>query len=180
MFTSSGKFTKAMETLKIKAKYIWFSLSSSFNIWEGTPVKILLKLFSSMVQPILLYGSEIWGSYLHRKIDSMALENIIFNNKLGFEMLHIQICKQILGINRKSSNISTLGEQSRFPLSINVLKSVFTYLVRILNFPKHSLINNTALKVHKEVIVDCRVTQLSTITTNYKQENYIPFCNIGK
>ena len=152
IFTCSGKFTRAMETLKIKAKKVWFALSRSFNTWEGTPAKILLKLFSSMVQPILLYGSEIWGSYLYRKIDSMAFENIIFNTKLGFETLHLQICKQILGINKKSSNISTLGELGRFPLILNVLKSVFSYLVRILHFPHSSLIN-TALKAHKEILV---------------------------
>lgn len=140
-FTSSGKFTKAIETLTTKARKLWFKLSRSFNIWEGTPVKVLLKLFSSLIQPIMLYGCEVWGSYLHRQIDKVKFGEILYNTKLTFEKLQIQICKQILGLNKRSSNISTLGELGRFPLMLNVSKSVFNYWLRASSFPKASLIN---------------------------------------
>ena len=45
-------------------------------------VKTKLKLFDSIVSPILLYASEVWGIYEYEHID----------------IIHIKFCKNILGV----------------------------------------------------------------------------------
>jgi hypothetical protein len=44
------------------------------------PVDLQLKLFDSLVSPILLHASEVWG----------------FENKESIEKVHLQFCKNIL------------------------------------------------------------------------------------
>ena len=147
IFTPSGSFKRAIDTLTLKATKAWNSISQNFSIWNGTPVKILLKLFTSIAQPIMLYGSEIWGSYLFRKPNLVSFTDMIFNPKLDSEKFHLKVCKQMLGINRKSSNISSLLELGRYPIVINIYKALIVYLLRIMNTAKSPLLN-TALSIH--------------------------------
>ena len=58
IFTPSGNFKRAIDTLTLKATKAWNSISQNFSIWNGTQVKILFKLLTSIAQPIMLYGSE--------------------------------------------------------------------------------------------------------------------------
>ena len=59
-------------------------------------------MFDPLVAPILLYGSEVWGIYAYKEIDS----------------LHIEFCKQILGVKQSTSNAAVLGELGRCPLTV--------------------------------------------------------------
>jgi hypothetical protein len=44
------------------------------------PIDLQLKLFGSLITPILVYSCEIWG----------------FENIQGIEKMHLQYCKRIL------------------------------------------------------------------------------------
>ncbi len=68
------------------------------------PVDVQLHLFDAVIKPILLYGCEVWG------IESL---NII-------EKLHLEFCKNILGVNRRTCSIMVYGELGRFPMYIDV------------------------------------------------------------
>ena len=140
VFTPSGKFKKSIDVLITKANKAWHKIWCKFNIWNGTPPNLLLKLFTSFVQPVLLYGAEIWGSFMCRKSEKLKLSDIIYNPKNQCEKFHIKICKQILGIGPKSSNISALLELGRFPISIKILKLIYRYISRVLNMDSISLV----------------------------------------
>jgi hypothetical protein len=43
-------------------------LAKSFSNVENVPIKLMLKLFSSVVTSILLYGCEVWGPHLLGRI----------------------------------------------------------------------------------------------------------------
>ncbi len=60
----SGSFTYAQKRLCLKGSKALCSLLSSVNVRSGTTPTTLLKLFDSMVRPILTYGSEVWGLYI--------------------------------------------------------------------------------------------------------------------
>ena len=60
-----------------------------------------IKLFDSIVLPILMYCSEIWGFY---KSDDV-------------EKVHIRLLKQVLGVRKQTSNVAVYGELGRFPLN---------------------------------------------------------------
>ena len=56
------------------------------------------------MEPILLYGSDMWG----------------FENIIDIERIHLQFCKRILHLSKSTPNYMVYGELGCFPLSINI------------------------------------------------------------
>ncbi len=75
--TSTGNFTLAVKELKEKVKI-------------DIPVQIWLRLFKAVIEPIALYGSEVWGPSI--KFDFVNWE------KHPIETLHLDVCKRILKV----------------------------------------------------------------------------------
>jgi hypothetical protein len=71
---------------------------------QPIPIDLHLKLFDSIVEPILLYGSEVWG----------------FENTIDIEWIHLQVCKNILHLRKGKPNYMVYGELERLLLSINI------------------------------------------------------------
>ena len=71
---------------------------------QPIPIDLHLKLFDSIVEPILLYGSEVWG----------------FENTIDIEWIHLQVCKNILHLRKGKPNYMVYGELGRLLLSINI------------------------------------------------------------
>ena len=65
-------------------------------------VKTKLALFDSLVVPIILYGSEVWGIYSTPEIDN----------------IHLRFCKSILGVKQQTPNAAVFGKLGRFLLAI--------------------------------------------------------------
>ena len=61
-------------------------------------VKTKLSLFDTLVVPIILYGSEVWGAYNIKEVDK----------------LHIKFCKLILGVRPQTSNVAVFGDLEDF------------------------------------------------------------------
>jgi hypothetical protein len=59
-------------------------------------------LFDALIKPIILYGSEIWGT----------------GNNCITETFHNRFCKSMLGLSRNATNSTTLGDLGRFPMQI--------------------------------------------------------------
>lgn len=111
--SKTGKFDQAPKQLAEKAQRAYYAIKKKLYKFDP-PIKIWLKLFDTVIKPIALYGSEIWGAQLsidHRQWD-----------KGPTELFHIQFCKDILGVHRTSSNMACRAELGRFPLSIEVNK----------------------------------------------------------
>ena len=64
-----------------------------------------ISLFDTLVKPILLYGSDFWGCLKCPK-----------NNPI--ENLHMQFCRQLLGVQKNTTNYGVLLEIDRVPLMI--------------------------------------------------------------
>ena len=120
----NGNFTPTLEDLSRKATKAIFAIHSKINL-KFLPIKILMKLFDSMIGPILLYGSEIWEPFLNQneeKWDANAIEKV-----------HTQFIKRILGVNRSTMNILVRGEMGRYSLQSNVLLRNIKYLKYLQN-----------------------------------------------
>ena len=74
-----------------------------------------LNLFDSLVVPILLYGSEVWGIYQYKEIEN----------------IHIKCCKIMLGMIKQTYNCGEHGELGRYQLSILALEISFKYWLKI-------------------------------------------------
>jgi hypothetical protein len=99
---------------------------------ENVPIKVLVKLFSSMVIPVLLYGCEIWGPFLLGKITSFeTFKTKIFKITNQIEKLHLKLCKIILGVHSKSTNLAVYGEIGRTPLIVQIATFIAKFWCRI-------------------------------------------------
>ena len=54
-------------------------------------------------------------------------------NDLKAEKSHMKFCKFSLGVGKRSSNLAVIGEIGRYPLFIEIIISMFSYLSRISN-----------------------------------------------
>ena len=81
-------------------------------------VNITLHLFDSLIKPILLYGSDFWGCLKLPK-----------NNPI--ENLQMAFCKELIGVQKQTSNLGVLIELRRIPLTIYAKKNCITNWERI-------------------------------------------------
>jgi len=83
--------------------------------------QVLNKIVDAQIQPILLYGSEIWGMD-----DCQVVETV-----------HLSMLKQALNVSPRTANTMVYGETGRYPLYINaVIKSV-KYWLKIIKMEEH-------------------------------------------
>ena len=84
-----------------------------------------------LIRPICTYGSEIW-------ISDFTLKDSCID-KLPFEKIHNKICKNILGVHKKSSNITAKCELGRPPVLNFIIILALKYFNRLKQFPSDRL-----------------------------------------
>ena len=112
-------FLPATKALEIKATRALYAIKSKINI-NYLPIKLALKIFDALVKPILLYASEIWAPFLNHDYDKWDGNDI--------EKVHLQYLKQLLGVNRSTTNILVRGELNRHSMQREVLKRHIKYV----------------------------------------------------
>jgi len=65
--SATGNLNLAVNELKEKARRAFYAINKSIQI--EIPMRIWLKIFQSVIEPIALYGSEVWGPLLNHEID---------------------------------------------------------------------------------------------------------------
>ena len=128
----TGNLKQASMDLSAKATKALFSLKSKIKEYSTLNVETLLKLFDTLIQPILTYKSEIWIS--DYKIDLM-------NDKYSFELVHLKSCKFSLGVQSKTSNLATRCELRRYPILVTILKLMHNYYCRLVKLPSDRLLH---------------------------------------
>ena len=101
LLDSNGKFKSAVDDLAKKgtrASHSIYKISTCNFISHET----LIETFNSLIKPIILFSSEIWGYEI--KADCTTEKPLL------------RFCKHILGVNRTSLNNAVLGELGAFPL----------------------------------------------------------------
>jgi len=82
---------------------------------------VFFKVFDAQIQPILLYGSEIWG------LDTCHL----------IEIVHLSALKQYLNVSQRTPNAMVYGDTGRYPLHVNAALRGIKYWLRILNMDEY-------------------------------------------
>ena len=103
IFNYNGSFKTARTKLVDQARKAMYALYRKIS-YINLPIDLQLKLFDSLVSPVLLYASEVWG----------------FENKDNIERVHLQFCKNILKVRNSTPNYMVYGELGRFSLEIIV------------------------------------------------------------
>ena len=126
-----GNFTECKLDLLSRSQKAYFKLRKLLNTDIINP-KLYLSIFDRTVLPIMTYGSEIWGyfnvntkRYLQNKSPEYLYEECIA------EKLHMKLCKILLGVNQKATNIACRSELGRYPIMINILTNIVCYRARL-------------------------------------------------
>ena len=65
---------------------------------------------------VLLYSSEVWGMFNMTSKFKKSKNDLIYDHKI--EKLNLNLCKSILGVGSKASNLAVVGELGRYLLYI--------------------------------------------------------------
>jgi hypothetical protein len=136
---SSGSFTQGIRELAQKGRKAWYALRSGISIVELNNPCIFLKLFHSMVKPILTYGSEVWSQQY------TFVNGLHIGDRCEFERVLNQVCKQILGVGKLTSNLASRSELGQQPLALDILKNTVRFWYKLENSDADSLLHNCLL-----------------------------------
>ena len=123
MITPSGEITTGLKDLKDRALRAFIKMKCKQGIWFRKYPIISLKIFTALIEPILLYASDFWG-----------ILNLPQNNPI--ENAHMSFCKQLLGVQKQTTNIGVLLELGQIPLSLIAQKNAIKNWIRIVTSTK--------------------------------------------
>ena len=136
LITPSGEIASGLNDLKERALRAYFSLKNKLGHYFGRFPSTTTSLFDSLVKPILLYNSDFWGCL------KMPQNNPIEN-------VYMKFCKELLGVQKQTTNIGVLLELGKTPIMLNAKKNCIKNWCRI---HKKKMANAIVLKAHKTSI----------------------------
>ena len=137
VFTPSGEIKSALDDLRSRALKAYMALKSKLGSFFSEYVIDSITLFDTLIKPILLYGSDFWGCL-----------KLPTNNPI--ENLHMQFCKQLLGVQKNTTNIGVLLELGRTPLALDAQKAAIKNWERIRNLKANQVIISSYKNAHLE------------------------------
>ena len=178
-FHKNGSFKTGINSLTLKGKRAYYSWSKHFNIHNGTPINIILKLFDVLVKPILLYGSEIWGAYSKCLIDK-NFEKYLLKCDAMFEIFFSSFCKSILGVSKSTSNLGAKAELGVFPLRLFIMQKLIVFYTRLSEMNDNTLVKK-ALQ-HQKIMYLNECNNKKTVKRSYMHSIYssIQFSNCSQ
>lgn len=128
--SASGNFNMAVKALKEKARRAMYAIKMKlFKI--NIPIRIWTKIFDSVILPIALYGSEVWGPL--NKLDFKMWD------KHPIEALHAEFCRKILQVQRNTPTNACRAELGRFPVIMKIQKRSLKFWLHLNSSPNSSL-----------------------------------------
>jgi Reverse transcriptase (RNA-dependent DNA polymerase) len=92
----------------------------------GANVELALHMYSSMVEPALLYGCEVWGQNCLQLTDPAA------SNNLEVEQVHRNFLRYVLKVRKNTPAWIVYREAGMYPVQHTCLKHMLQFLNRIL------------------------------------------------
>lgn len=139
-FSASGSFKPACKRLCDQALKAIFKIRQ-LNIRNNIPTA--LKLFSTLIVPILTYGSEVWGPYFLKGLKKDNFLNLCDN--LPAEKILIRFSKYLLGVKNNATTSAVRGELGLYGLLITSLVQSAKYWLRLGSFDKSSIVYDSYL-----------------------------------
>ena len=141
-FSSNGNFKVCKSNLKDKLRQSFYAIRRYLDFSSEIPSDTTNKFFKWLFQPILLYGSEVWGIY--DKDDFTNWEKDVI------EKTHILPCKQSLGINKQCPNVAARNELGRLSLKVTIDINMLKCWIHLQN-PPHDNIAKQCLQISKDM-----------------------------
>lgn len=158
--SSNGKFQLLQKTLVGKASRALFSL---YRIpgFKNLSICQQLQLYDSLIKPILLYGSEVWGLDPLMKEIKLKGNNISFGsmyNKWEAQKTTNKYFRGILGLHSKAPLLPILGDLGKYPTYVDIIGTALKLWMKTMREVRSDSL------LHKAM--------LETYTTHHAHNNY--------
>ena len=110
----NGRFVLAKQRQYVQAQEAMYSLIKKSRQLL-LPIDIIFQLFDHTVEPILLYGCEVWG----------------YENCDIIEKLHLEFCRMALHVSKPTSKCMIYGELGRPPLVIQIKQRMANFWIKL-------------------------------------------------
>ena len=101
-------------------------------------IPMQLRLFDAMIQPVLLYGSQVWGAgLLTASYEKFA--------KSGVEQCHLGFMRHLVGIHKSVPVAMIYKELNRGPLLLQIRSRVVKFWNHVIELPSTSLVKAAML-----------------------------------
>jgi hypothetical protein len=168
LITPSGEIASGLKDLRDRALKAFMMLKQDLGTAFNQDVLTTLSLVDALIKPILLYVSDFWGCMKPPK--SNPIEN-----------LHMMMCKQILGVQKQTTNIGVLLELGRIPMHIYAAKFAVKNWERIKRGQANSVLlasYRDAIEENLPWILDIKSTLEQNAMLNFYLKDYtnkLPF-----
>ena len=116
LFSSRLNWSKCIDNQSNKAIIIINCIRRLFTNNESINFRTAVKIFDIKIKPLLLYGSEIWGTKVYEKIENAQ----------------IKYFKSFLGIGKTTENCFILREVGRYPMWVDTKYRAIKYWCKLL------------------------------------------------
>ena len=135
IITPSGECLTGLKDLKDRGFKAFMKIKSDLGASFNHDISLILSLVQSLVKPILLYASDFWGCYKLPK-----------NNPI--ETFYMSILKQILGVQKQTTNDGVLLELGLTPICFDAKKFAVKNWERIIRGDANMLL----ISSHRESV----------------------------
>ena len=123
------------EYLNNKARNAIFAIKQKTKSICKMPPNHWFHIYESMIEPILLYGSDLWG------VSAVCTADI---NKIYFWFMRI-----ILSIKATTSNLITMGESGIIPPKTKCHTNAMLYFIRLNTMPEGSVVKQVFMELRR-------------------------------
>jgi hypothetical protein len=124
IFSTGLTFSYSLEDMATRAKKGVFGLLKLIWTLGNQSPRFFFKLFDSQIQPMLTYGSEVWGL--------MADHGII-------ERVHLFALRRFLNVSAKTPRALVYGDTGRYPLHISTNTRCIKYWLKLFDMENDRL-----------------------------------------
>lgn len=135
--TNSGNF-KTNEIYK-KKKGLRASYLVTQSLGPKAKTSTYLNIFHKTIEPILTYNAEVTMAYFPLTWDCNKFKEKMWEHGEEINKVFMSFIRQILGVNKKTSNLALLTETGKYPLIFKIYLSIFKYWVRLNETPSKLL-----------------------------------------
>ena len=122
-------FDKHIQMVKDAATKAEFGVISKLSDFKNCDVTLALKLFDTIVSPIMEYGIEFWG---HKDLEKI-------------ERINLSFYKFILRIKQSTADKAVYGELGRRPLSCRYKWKQLKFWSRVIELPDTRLVKKLSI-----------------------------------
>ena len=154
LITPSGEIKSGLTDLKDRALKGFYKLKNAMGDSFRSHIGITLHLFDALIKPILMYMSDFWGGLPP-----------IEDKQNPIEKFHYMVCKQILGVQKQTTNIGVLLELGRLPIKTFAIKSAIKNWERI----RMGKINEILKSSHATALINDLpwITHIKSVSRNH-------------